>query len=148
MSAAREPTADELLAMAYVDGELAPDARRAFAARLEHEPALAREVAELSRLQVLARHALGPEPMDHEWRRIARSPTQRAGLGLAWSLAFVGAFGLVGWAVSLLWFSTALALVPKLCLSALLAAAAILFLLAVRARLRTLPYDAYREVER
>ena len=43
----RTPTPDELLAMAYVDGELDDEAARAFEDRLPDEPALVREVAEL-----------------------------------------------------------------------------------------------------
>jgi len=143
----REPTADEMLTMAYADGELDPATRRAFAARLEREPALAREVAALRRLDVLARHAAGPEPIDHEWRRIARSPARRAGLALAWSLLVAGALGLSG---SLLFalLGPGLALAPKLALAALAAGAVLLVLLTLRARARTLAYDVYREVER
>ena len=44
--------------------------------------------------------------------------------------------------------SVSFVLVPKLGLCALVAAFAVALLLAVRARIRTLPYDAYREVKR
>ena len=54
----REPTRGQLLAMAYVDGELAESAHQEFEDRLRREPALMREVAELKRLVLL--FARGP----------------------------------------------------------------------------------------
>ena len=147
MNAEREPTQDELAAMAYVDGELAPAERRALEARFEDEPELAREVASLQRLNVLARHAVGPEPMDAEWARIARSPEQRGLRFLAWLLVLAGALGLCAWAV----FEVEMAnigLLPKLCVAALVVGLALFVALALRARAATAPYDPYTDVKR
>jgi hypothetical protein len=145
--AEREPTADELLAMAYVDGELDLAARAAFDARLVHEPALAREVSALRALEVLARRAAPPEPQDHEWARIARSPLQRALLPLAWAAIALSAVGLAGWA---LWAecTCGLALLPKLCVLGLELGLLALLALHAKNRLRTLPYDPYTKVKR
>ena len=49
------PTRDELLVMAYVDDELAAEARSDFQARLANEPELVRQVAVYQKLEGLAR---------------------------------------------------------------------------------------------
>ena len=113
-----EPTRDELLTMAYVDGELDDAARSAFEARLQGDERLAREVAALRRLAVLARHAAGPEPIDHEWERIRGSSARRIGLTFGWMLVTIGAVGLIGWAIVAVSMS-ALSIVPKVLILAL-----------------------------
>jgi hypothetical protein len=147
MSAAPEPTRDELLAMAYVDGELGAAERQAFEQRLARESALAREVVELRALDVLSRAAAPPEPADHEWARIARSPLTRTLGPLAWALVVLATAGLIGW---LLWTecSCGLELAPKICVVALTLGLMTLLGLQVRNRLRTLPYDPYTKVKR
>jgi anti-sigma factor RsiW len=143
----REPSRDELLAMAYADGELAPAERARFEQRLSEEPALAREVAELRRLELLARHAAPPEPMDHEWERLARSTSQR-GLRSAGALLLgAGLLGLVAWGIFCLESSQA-SWAPKLFVPLLAAGALLLLAAALRARMRTLRYDPYRDIRR
>lgn len=143
----REPTQDELAAMAYADGELHGDAARAFETRLEREPALVRAVADELRLTLIARACAGPEPADFEWRRIARDPLQRSLGWIGWVLAAAGALGALAWVI---WSFETSTLDPwiKLAFAALMAGLAILFGLTVRARLRTLPLDPYRDVQR
>jgi anti-sigma factor RsiW len=143
----REPTADELLAMAYVDGELAPQERARFEQRLRGEPELAREVSELRRLELLARQAAPPEPMDHEWERLARSSGQRGLWSAGWLFFGAGLLGLAAWALACLEFSQA-SWVPKLLVPLALLGALLLVVAAVRARARTLRYDPYRDVKR
>lgn len=58
------PTTDELLAMAYADGELSADARRAFEARLSSDARLRVLVADQQRIAVLAREAAPSEPLE------------------------------------------------------------------------------------
>ena len=144
---AREPTRDELLAMAYVDGELGADQLEAFEKRLATEPALAREVAELHRLGILARQSAPPEPKDHEWRRLESELIHSTGWTLGWILAAVGVTGLGVWgAIAILSSDWPLALRFFLAVASL--GLILLLLLVLRARLRTLPLDPYTEVKR
>lgn len=143
----RPPGPDELLAMAYVDDELEPRARQAFEARLATEPALLREVAALRELELLARNAVPPEPMDFAMRRLERELVQRAGWRVGWtvlSIAVLGVVGLALWSV----VRAELPLYARVLLLALLGSLLLLFGLTLRARLRTLPYDPYREIQR
>lgn len=147
MSAEPEPTPDELLAMAFVDGELDAAAAARFAERMRREPALAREVALLRGLELVARRMTPPEPADTEWERLARDPLQRGAVRLGFALALAGAVGLGLWSL-LLVATSHLALAPRLCVLALGLGLLLVFLTVLRARLRTLPYDPYTEVER
>ena len=142
-----EPTRDQLLAMAYVDGELRADARAEFEGRLALEPALRREVSELSELELLARAAAPREPLEHEWAELASEPLQRATLGLGWTLTALGALGLVAFGLWQLFVSAAPSLLKAL-LAALVVGGALLLAATVRARLRTLHLDPYRKVQR
>ena len=146
-SADSPPSRDELLAMAYVDGELAADAQREFEERLRSKPPLAREVAELKALSVLARQSAPPEPMDFEWERLEREWLHGGGMSLGLFLAAAGVVGLSGWGSYQLVVSD-LGLVPKTLMLALIGGLVLMLGLTVRARLRTLPYDSYTKVVR
>jgi len=143
----REPTREEILAMAYADGELAEGERREFEALLATRGDLALEVVRFRRLEVLARRAAGPEPMDLEWSRLEAEPLHRAGRRVGWFLLGGGLAVLLGWCIWTL-IAGDIGLVPKLGLAALLAGAALLLALAVRARLCTRAYDPYAEIRR
>ncbi len=147
-TASQHPTRDELLAMAYVDDELAPEARAEFEARLAREPELALAVARYQRLEVVARSIAPAEPADHEWERLRRDPVQRAGLGLGWTLFVLGSLIVAGWVFVELWRAEDLGWPFKLAIALAAAGALLLLGLTVRARLRTLPYDPYTEVKR
>ena len=142
----REPTRDELLAMAYADGELGDD-RQEFETRLASEPALARQVAEHQALQLLARTMAPPEPADFEWNRLAADPTQQLGQWLGWVLLAGGSLGLGAWGV---WgiLTSEMELLPKSLLVAAIAGGFLLLVTTARARLRVLPSDPYRKVQR
>ena len=133
--------------MAYADGELPHDERAQFERRLSADARLAREVARYRSLQVLAREVAPPEPMDFEWRRLARDPLQRALAIGGWLLAALGALGLVGWGEYVVAISS-MPLLPKLALGGLALGIVMLFAAAIRARLRTRAYDPYTEVQR
>ena len=143
----REPTRDELLAMAYVDGELTPEGRAELERRLEESPELRREVTILKELELLARAAAPREPVDHEWAALARDPVQRGTLGLGWILLVLGVLGALGYGTYALLSSDAPPLVKALFL-ALGLGFALLLGATVRGRLRTLPLDPYRKVQR
>ncbi|MSR60965.1 MAG: hypothetical protein EXS08_00765 [Planctomycetes bacterium] len=143
----RQPTRDQLLSMAYVDGELADAARAEFERRLAQEPALRTEVAALRELELLARAAAPREPLDHEWEALSREPLQRGVLGLGWVLLCAGVLGgIVFAALELALSDEPLAL--KLVLAALAGGLALLFGAVLRARLRTQHLDPYRKVQR
>lgn len=142
----RDPTRDKLLAMAYVDGELADEQRSAFEQRLRDEPALAREVAELRRLEIAARLSMPHDPLDAEWARLRTDRVhawlRRGALAaLCAALLVVLALAATGQAPSCepRWIAcAALAALGATCgLAALL-----------RARLRTRAVDPYVHVER
>jgi len=147
MSGEREPTRDELLAMAYVDGELDAGGRAEVERRMASEPGLRREVAALRELELMARAAAPKEPMDHEWDALRRDPLQQGALGLGWALVLAGVLGLSTLGVWLLYRSDA-PLAVKLLLDALLLGGVLLFGATLRARLRTLHLDPYRKVQR
>lgn len=143
----KSPSADELLAMAYVDGELDPASRAAFEARMAREPHLGREVAAQQRLDVLARSVAPLEPEDHEWSRMARSPSRRLGFLLAWGMIAVGVIGLTGMCEYELLQSDAPPAL-KVFVSMIVAGGLLLFALVMRGRLRTRPFDPYTGVRR
>jgi anti-sigma factor RsiW len=143
----QEPSPDELLAMAYVDGELDEAARKSFEVRLATREDLRREVVELQKLGILARSMAAPEPIDLEWQRLKGEPLQSTSTILAFVAMAVGATGLAGWAGWSIWKSD-LSATPKYLLAALCGGALTLFLVTLRGRLRTLPFDPYTEIER
>ena len=147
MNAEREPTPDQLKAMAYADGELQGDERKTFEEQMASRSDLAREVAQYRKLQILARQVAGPEPIDTEWARLSRDPLHRSGLGLGYALllvAAVAAVGLLGWSV----VDSDMDVVGKVLVGSGLVGFLVLFFVYLRARLRALPYDPYTEVKR
>ncbi len=143
----RDPSRDELMAMAYVDGELAAVDLKTFERRMATEPALAREVAELQKLGILARQVAPPEPKDYEWLRLESEILHSTGWTLGWILTVLGILGLgVSAAIGIL--LTELQPMIKFCLTVTCMGLSSLFLLVLRARLRTLPLDPYTEVKR
>jgi hypothetical protein len=142
-----EPTEDQLLAMAFADGELGEDSTSTFEARLAGEPQLAREVSDYQALQILGRQMAPPEPMDYEWERIAHDPVLRTGVGLGWLFVIVGLFG--GSAFSIFEVVRSdMPIVPKGLVLCLIAGFLLLLSMTARARWRTLPFDPYRKVQR
>jgi anti-sigma factor RsiW len=146
-STEKQPTHDELLAMAYADGELSPAERSAFERTLAEREDLRLEVVRARRLAALARHAAGPEPMDTEWAALASEPVFRAVHHAGWWLASAGLTGLAGFGVYALWDCDAHPFLKWMLTLAALGAVLLLFN-AVRARLRTRAFDPYTEIQR
>jgi anti-sigma factor RsiW len=142
------PQRDELLCMAYVDDELAPDARKELERRMAGEPALAVQISAYRKLEVLGRQLAPCEPADHEWKRLEREPVQRTGLGLGWLLFVGGALLFYGWLGLELARDDELGLIPKLAIAAAVGGFGLLLGMTLRARLKTLPHDPYTEVKR
>jgi len=143
----REPTKEQLAAMAYADGELDDAARAEFEQLMATRPDLAREVAQLQRLELLSRQVAGPEPKDTEWERLSHDHVQRAGGNVGLGLLALGSLGLIVWCV-LATLAGGLSPLGKASLLGLLAGSLLLLFSAVRARLRTRPFDPYTEVKR
>lgn len=142
-----EPSQDQLLAMAYSDGELSGEECTAFEARLADEPDLAQEVARHREILVLSRELAPPEPADHEWARLELDPLHRSGNQLGMFLLSAGTLGLSAFGI----YNVAagdLEPFPKACLLALIAGSAALLLTTIQGRLRTRPLDPYRSVKR
>lgn len=141
------PTRDELLAMAYVDDQLADAERRAFQARLATEPELAREVAELQGLAVFARRAAPPEPIDVAWQHIDEDPLQKGAVSMGWLLAIAGLCGLSLLLAIALWQAR---ISPwfKISSTALTVGLALLFVAVLRRRIESRAFDPYTSVKR
>lgn len=141
------PSPDELLAMAYADNELDAVQRAQFEARLAREPSLAREVADQLRLGMLARSVAPPEPEDHEWARMARSPLRKLGFYVAWIAILAGALGsLCLGEIELVRSNCPIEL--KWSLSLLVGGLLLLLLLVARGRMRARVFDPYTEIKR
>lgn len=143
----RAPTRDELLAQAFADGELEPAERLDFERRMSLEPALAKEVAALQALDLVARQCAPAEPMDHEWRKLEGETLHQLGHRGGFGFAILGALGLFLLASINLWKSDA-ALEFKVLTTCLVGGLLAIFLTVLRGRLRTLPYDPYTKVKR
>ncbi len=142
-----EPLSDELLAMAYADGELTPEQRKSFEARLITETKLAEQLEEMRGLTLVARNLIPPEPEDREWRRISRDPLQSGGLRFAWLLCLLALLAMgAGLAVSIGDDGTHWTWKAGLILGGL--GLSLLLLLALRERLAVLPHDPYRKLMR
>lgn len=147
MSVQPAPTTDELLAMAYADGELAPDARAQFEARLLAEPRLRTLVAEQRQFAVLARESAPPEPLELERLHVERGAPQAflARLGRV-LLVLACAYALVSLALGLCGARLSLPLAGAVLLGA--AGLGALALRAQRIRSATRHLDPYRNVQR
>jgi anti-sigma factor RsiW len=141
------PSADELFAMAYADGELSSAARAEFERRLAREPALTRLVAEHRRLEVLTRSFAPPEPQDFEWERIRESAIGRAQRGSSWALVGLCALGII-LAVGFLVFGSDLHLAVRVGIGMLALCFSVAFGTTLHAQLKLRELDPYREIQR
>ncbi len=143
-----EPSEEELLAMAYADGEMSPEEAVSFEARMEAEPRLVHRVAEHHALDVLARRITPPEPADRDWAALQLDPLYRGTVGVGWILLIVAtaiSFALAVWAVAT---NEGISYIHRgLILSSLLGFT-LLFLSVLWRRIRAIPLDPYRHVER
>lgn len=148
MTAQEQPNRGELLAMAYVDRELSGDELASFEARLATDSELSGHVAHYRALELLARNMAPQEPQDHEWAQLRTGALQGSMLRLAWGLVAIGGAGLAAYGVYSLATSDSITSVNKAGLLALLGGSSLLLALAIRSRIRLLPFDPYRKVKR
>ncbi len=138
---------DQMLAMAYVDGELDAAELRRFESRLAVEPALAKEIAELRELALLSRRTVPPEPEDREWQRLGRDPLHRKGLRLGLWLCVLAVAGFAA-ALGVTVLDSGEHWTMQLFLLSGTAGVCLVTLLTLRERLAVLPHDPYRKVHR
>lgn len=148
MTVQPDPTQGELLAMAYVDGELTGDERAGFEARLTGNDELARYVAHYRALELLARQMAPPEPADHEWMRLESAPLHSVGSKVGWGMVGVGGAGLAAYGVYGLATAESISRMPRVCLLSLMGGLGLLLALTIHTRIRLLPFDPYRKVKR
>lgn len=144
-----QPTRDELLAMAYADGELDGEERREFELRLVSEPELAEQVREVRALAVLAHQVAPPEPQDAEWDRLERDLLQRLlkrGGYTLFSVAAVASIVLV--LLSAFEIEDGVQPLVAGCTVCWVAGAVALLAATIRWRARTHPHDPYVDVKR
>ena len=143
-----EPSEDELLAMAYADGELNEGARREAAQRIASDEAFALRVAHYQRLDVATRTATPPEPADTAHAKLSAEPTQRAALGLGWFALVIGLLGFYAWIFYEMIRDPELETLPKVLILGGIAGFLLLFFAVLRNRLRELPFDPYTKIKR
>lgn len=144
----RAPSKDELLSMAYADGELSPEERLEFEKRLGDEPALARHVAEYLALDVISRRVAPPEPQDHEWARLQLEPLFAGTMSTGWKLVIAGSLATLALTVFGVATNEGLSIFTRLAILTALLGFVLLFLTVLIRRLRTFELDPYRHVER
>jgi len=143
-----EPSEDELLAMAYADGELNEGARREAAQRIASDEAFALRVAHYQRLDVTTRTATPPEPQDTAHAKLAAEPTQRATFGLGWIALVTGFVGSYAWIFYEMIRDPEMATLPKVLILGGIGGFLLLFFAVLRNRLRELPFDPYTKIKR
>lgn len=143
-----DPTPDELLAMAYADGELSVDEAKRFEERLRSESSLVRAVAEHQAVEVLARRSAPPEPADHDWASLQLDPVFRTSQGLGWILVIVGLSVSALMAVWGMATNEGMSLLLRCTILGCLIGFVLLFLTVLWRRMRAYPLDPYRNVER
>jgi anti-sigma factor RsiW len=138
----------QILMMGSLDGELPPEEEARFRDHLGSCPECARDLVKYRRLADLAAQARRREPQDFELDRFWNSLYGRMERRSGWVLLAGGVLLLTGALVYEIvrvpWISWWL----KAGVLALAAGFLVLFLHALRARLRVLPLDPYREVRR
>ncbi|MEC7232555.1 MAG: hypothetical protein VXW31_06430 [Planctomycetota bacterium] len=142
------PPPDELLAMAFADGELSPEERLAFEQRMVREEGLARLVSEHMALDVLARRVAPKEPQDHEWERLRLNPLFVGTRSSGWALLALGSVTTLALTVFGVATNESLSIPTRVGILGALLGFLLLFLTVAARRLRTLPLDPYRHVER
>ncbi len=142
------PGEDELLAMAYADGELDPDEAAAFVTRLRAEPELLRLVAEHRALDVLARQVGLPEPAEIDWSNLREDRTYRGTTLAGWVLVIASAAVGAAMASGAFLFDDTVPAPARILAGASVLGLALLFSSVLRRRLRAIPLDPYRHLQR
>lgn len=142
------PSSDELLAMAFADGELSAEERLSFEQRMVHEEQLGRLVAEHMALDVLARRVAPKEPQDHEWERLRLNPLFSGSRSTGWFLLVLGSVLTLALTVFGVATNESLSAPMRVGILGALLGLLLLFITVAARRLRTLPLDPYRHVER
>lgn len=138
--------------MAYLDGELNDEQRRAFEQHLAGCPDCTREMAEFTRLKQITDSVTLLEPEDRLWDAYWGGVYNRIERGIGWVLFSVAAILLVIYggftAIEKVIQDPGVSMLLKAGLLVLLAGLAILFVSVVRERIYFWSKDRYRDVRR
>lgn len=145
-AACGRPFAEELLT-GYVDGALTQSERQRVRIHLDDCPDCREVIDDLCTLRETAMTTDFVIPPDDQWDETPKTPTSRLLLSSGWTV-------LIAWVAAIVLFCSwqlvtgPEALVEKLLIFGGVAGAAMLFFSVLADRLRTLPRDRYRRVEK
>jgi anti-sigma factor RsiW len=138
----------EILMMGYLDGELVDTDHERFHSHLQSCARCSVEIVRYRRINDLASALRPREPQDYELERFWKVLYNRMERRGAWLLLAAGVLVLTSLLVVEVVLTPLLSSWVKLGIGALAVGFVLLFLNVLRARLRTLPYDRYREIQR
>ncbi|MGH7151510.1 MAG: zf-HC2 domain-containing protein [Planctomycetota bacterium] len=134
--------------MGLLDGELGPEEEGAVREHLRGCRACALEEAKYRNLAALAKGERLPEPTDAETARFWAGLYNRSERSVGWGLLLLGLALLAAYGATALAVAETIPLAVRLGLLATGVGLFLLFLSVLRLRLRTLPFDPYRNVVR
>ena len=138
----------EILMMGFLDGELTAEDERRFQVHMETCESCKRELGRYRELTRLASSVQLREPQDDELDKFWQGLYNRMERGSGWTLLMVGVV-LATIALVIEVFRTEfLSWWIKGAVAALALGFVVLFLSVLRARLRAMPFDRYREIHR
>ncbi len=138
----------EILMMGYLDGELTEPDHEVFRAHLESCAQCSRELVHYRRLTDIASSVKLREPQDHELDRFWQVLYNRMERRSSWLFLVAGVVLVTSFIVAEVARTHLLAWWLKLGIGAIALGFLLLFINVLRARLKTMPYDRYREVQR
>ena len=142
-----EHEAFQILMMGSLDGEISDDDDARLREHLAQCPSCSEELVRYRRLADVAAAARLREPQDHEWQRFDRQLYNRMERKAAWTLLSLGAIAMAVLAAAALYAST-MHWGLKLGIGSAAGGLLLLFLNVLRARLKAMRFDRYREVRR
>jgi hypothetical protein len=108
---------------------------------------LVAEVTALRRLDLIARTAAPPEPIDFAWKRIDESPSQKGLVSIGWVATVIGSIGLAAILIQLI-IQAQLPLWERVSAALLIGGLTLVFLSIARRRWLSYSSDPYTSIKR